>query len=139
MAFEMFESLYQKAFPFWEQISEEERNYIFENSVALTYPKGTIVHDSTECSGVFFIRSGCLRVYIMSEDGKDITLYRLHEGSMCMLSASCVLQTITFDVFIDAEDTCEFYVISGAAFTNLPSTHLFYSILLFSILLYSIL
>lgn len=52
----------------------------------------------------------------MSEEGKDITLYRLHKEDMCMLSASCVLQTITFDVFIDAEEDSECYVISGPAY-----------------------
>jgi CRP/FNR family transcriptional regulator len=65
-----------------------------------------------------FVRSGCLRVYIMSEEGKDITLYRLHPGEMCMLAASCVLQSITFDVFIDAEEDSECYVINGCALTR---------------------
>lgn len=53
---------------------------------------------------------------MMSEEGKDITLYRLQRGDMCMLSASCVLEAITFDVFIDAEEESECYVISGPAF-----------------------
>lgn len=116
MAREMFEPVFRDTFPFWNKIDEGERDYICNNTVALSYPKGANVHDSSECSGVFFIRSGCLRVYIMSEDGKDITLYRLHSGDMCMLSASCVLQSITFDVFIDAEEASECYVIGGPAF-----------------------
>lgn len=116
MAREMFEPVFRDTFPFWNKIDEGERDYICNNTVALSYPKGANVHDSSECSGVFFIRSGCLRVYIMSEDGKDITLYRLHSGDMCMLSASCVLQSITFDVFIDAEEASECYVIVGPAF-----------------------
>ena len=112
----MFEPVYKAMLPFWKDISEEEREHICKHSVALSYPKGTTLHDSTECSGVFFVRSGCLRVYIMSEEGKDVTLYRLHAGEMCMLSASCVLQSITFDVFVDAEEDSECYVISGPAF-----------------------
>ncbi len=118
MARAMFDPIYKELFPFWNNISEDDRDYICNNSVALTYTKGTNVHDSSECSGVFFIRSGCLRVYIMSEDGKDITLYRLHEGDICMLSASCVLTTVTFDVFIDAEENSECYIISGPAFAD---------------------
>ena len=54
----------------------------------------------------------------MSEEGKNITLYRLYPGDMCMLSASCVLQSITFDVMIDAEEDSECYVISGPAFAS---------------------
>lgn len=55
---------------------------------------------------------------MMSEEGKNITLYRLYPGDMCMLSASCVLQSITFDVMIDAEEDSECYVISGPAFAS---------------------
>ena len=89
----------------------------------MTYLKGTTIHDGTECSGVFFIRSGCLRVYLLSEKGKDITLYRLYAGDMCMLSASCVLQSITFDVMIDAEEDSECYVISGPAFVSVSEAN----------------
>ena len=53
----------------------------------------------------------------MSDEGKDITLYRLHPVDLCVLSASCVLETITFDVFVDAEEECECLVISGTAFS----------------------
>lgn len=56
---------------------------------------------------------------VLSDTGKEVTLYRLYSGDMCMLSASCVLQSITFDVFIDAEESSECYVISGPAFANI--------------------
>ncbi len=112
----MFEPIYCDIFPFWNGISENDREFICRNSVALTYPKGTHIHDGGECSGVILVRSGSLRLYIMSDEGKDITLYRLHSGDMCMLSASCVLQTITFDVFVDAEEDSECYIIGGPAF-----------------------
>ena len=98
----VFEGAYREIFPFWNAISESDRAFICKNSFALTYPKGTNIHDGNECSGVILVRSGSLRLYIMSEDGRDITLYRLHKGDICMLSASCVLQAITFDVFVDA-------------------------------------
>lgn len=111
-----FESVYIKAFPFWNVISETERAYILDNSTAATYTKGCHIHDSDECSGVILVRSGCLRAYMISEDGKEVTLYRLYPGDMCMLSASCVLQSITFDVFVDAEEDSQCIVISGPAF-----------------------
>lgn len=117
----LFEPVYRDIFPFWNEISESDRKFICRNSLALTYPKGTNIHDGNECSGVIFVCSGSLRLYMMSEDGKDITLYRLHKDDMCMLSASCVLQTITFDVFVDAEENSECYVISGSAFAEVSA------------------
>ena len=116
MARLMFEPIYREIFPFWDKISEADKEDICRGSLALTYKKGTTIHDGSECSGVILVRSGCLRVYIMSEEGKDITLYRLHHGEICMLSASCVLDTLTFDVFVDAEEDSECYVIPGCAY-----------------------
>lgn len=112
------EPVYQEIFPFWDKISEADRDIICQNSYAYTYPKGSNLHDGTECSGVILVQSGSLRLYIMSEEGKDITLYRLHKGDLCMLSASCVLDAITFDVFIDAEEDSECFIISGPAFAT---------------------
>lgn len=116
MAQANFASVYKDAFPFWNEIPDTEKDYICQNSSVYTYPMGTNVHDGDECSGVILVRCGSLRVYMLSESGKDITLYRLHEGDICMLSASCVLDAITFDVFIDADEDSECYSISGPAF-----------------------
>ena len=112
----MFEPVYRDIFPFWTEISQSDRDFICQNSYTFTYPKGKNVHDGSECSGVILVRGGSLRLFILSDEGRDITLYRLHKGDMCMLSASCVLEAITFDVFIDAEEDSECYVISGPAF-----------------------
>lgn len=116
MSERIFEAVYREIFPFWEKISDTDREYICQNSYSVTYPKGKNIHDGSECSGVIFVRSGSLRLYIMSDEGKDITLYRLHRGDLCMLSASCVLQAVTFDVFVDAEEDSQCCVIGGPAF-----------------------
>lgn len=118
-----FNSVYSNMLAFWNKISESEKEFICKNSADIVYKKGTTIHDSTECSGVIFVQSGCLRVYMMSEEGKAITLYRLYKGDMCMLSASCVLSAITFDVFIDAEEDSECYIINGPAFMKVSNNN----------------
>ena len=129
MSKECFESAYESLFPFWDKISAEDKRAVCENTVSVSYKKGVTIHDGNECLGMVFVKSGCLRVYIMSEEGKDITLYRLHPGEMCMLAASCVLQSITFDVFIDAEEDSECYVVNGCALSqvndNTPEVKIF--------------
>lgn len=120
MSLSMFDAVYKEIFPFWSEITQADREFICSNSLALSFPKGTNIHDGNdECSGVILVRKGSLRVYMMSDEGKDITLYRLHSGDMCVLSASCVLQSLTFDVFIDAEEDSECYVINGCAYKEI--------------------
>ena len=109
-------SVFEEMLPFWGVIPDEDKEYICQNSHAVTFPEGKNIHDGNECSGVILVRSGCLRLFMMSEEGRDITLYRLHKGDNCMLSASCVLDAITFDVFVDAQEDSECYVIGGPAF-----------------------
>ena len=111
-----FEAVYKDVFPFWGSILEADREYLCQNSDIFTYPKGKNINDGSECSGVILVHTVSLRLYMLSDEGKDITLYRLHKGDMCMLSASCVLEAITFDVFVDAEEDSKCCVISGPAF-----------------------
>ena len=114
----IFESVYRKYFPFWDHLSDDDRAAFCRSSVNIAYPAGTTIHDGSECTGVIIVKSGCLRLYILSEEGKEITLYRLFPGDICMLSASCVLQSITFDVFVNAEEDSECCVIGGCAFAD---------------------
>lgn len=114
-----FIKLYENYFPFWKNLSDKDKEYLYNSSSIVCFEKEQAVHDNMECSGVFIVKSGKLRLYMLSEDGKEITLYRLSPGDMCMLSASCVLQSITFDVYVSAEMPSECYVISGPAFSSL--------------------
>ncbi len=111
-----FQQFYKEYFPFWDSLKENDKEYLCENSSMVRFEKEQNIHNSTECTGVYIVKSGKLRLYMISEDGKEITLYRLLPGDICMLSASCVLQSITFDVYVDAEIPSECYMISSRAF-----------------------
>ena len=110
--------LFASTFPFWDKMSEPDKELFLRSSQSIKFKKGTNIHNGNECTGVILIRSGSLRLYILSEDGKEITLYRLFPGDMCMLSASCVLETVTFDVFVDSEENSDCVVLGGCAYED---------------------
>jgi len=114
-----FTSMYQNYFPFWDRLSDNDRATLCRSSVMVHYPKGTTIHDGSICTGVIIPTSGCLRIYMLSEEGKEITLYRLYPGDICILSASCVLHSITFDVIVDAEEDSDCCVVGGCAFAEI--------------------
>ena len=75
-------------------------------------PKGTIVHNgSADCIGVLVIKSGQLRSYIVSDEGKEVTLYRLLERDICLFSAACMMSSIRFEVTIETEKDSEVWLI----------------------------
>ena len=114
-----YASFYRAYFPFWERLDAKDQALLCENTTEVRFEKEQALHDNMGCSGLFIVQSGRLRIYIMSEDGKEITLYRLSRGELCMLSASCVLQSITFDVYVEAEEPSVCYRVSSAAFGDL--------------------
>lgn len=108
--------LFSDAFPFWDGLSDWDKDTFVKSSFQVKFNRGATVHDGGECTGVILIKSGCLRLYLLSDEGKEVTLYRLFPGEMCIFSASCVLDTITFDVFIDAEEDTECVIVGGCAY-----------------------
>ncbi|NLL62862.1 MAG: Crp/Fnr family transcriptional regulator [Ruminococcaceae bacterium] len=103
MDYATFEKIFLEYFPFYKDLSKEDQKLLCQNTQFISYKKGETVHTGADCLGSTLVYSGDLRVYMLSEEGKDITLYRLLEGDFCMLTASCVIQAITFDVCVDAE------------------------------------
>ena len=95
-------------FPFWDQLTPEEQEFLCRTTRPVKYQKGERVHSPVEnCVGILLLRTGQLRAYLLSEDGRDVTLYRLFPGEVCILSASCVLDSVNFDLYIDAEEDTE--------------------------------
>lgn len=111
---------------FWNKLNNKEKELIKNNVNNVTYKKGEILHNAdAECIGLILIKKGGLRVYILSEDGREVTLYRLSEGDSCVLSASCILNNITFDVVIDAEVDSEVLVINVGTFSKLNNENIY--------------
>ena len=110
--------LFRHTFPFWDSISEKDRETFVAVSHWINFEKGTNIHDGNECTGIILVKSGSLRLYMLSDEGKEITLYRLFSGDMCILSASCVFNSITFDVYVDCEEDSECVIIGGCAFED---------------------
>lgn len=111
---------------FWDKLDAVEINLLESNITKVYYHKGTNIHSTeSECIGVLLIKRGEFRVYILSEDGREITLYRLSQGDICILSASCVLNSITFDVHIEAEVETEAYLINIGTFSKISRQNVY--------------
>ncbi len=102
----------EKAFPFWENLNQEEQALAAESMASRKMQKGESMHRGCgECSGIVYVAKGQLRVYIVSEEGREVTLYRVHTGDLCVLSASCLMDAIVFDVLIEAVEETELVVL----------------------------
>ncbi len=99
-------------FPVFEKLNNREQELLAQSVVKRKVPAGTLLHNGSEyCMGLLVLISGQLRAYINSDEGREITVYRLFERDICLFSASCVMNSIQFDITISAEKETEFLII----------------------------
>ena len=107
-------------FPIFDKLSKADQEKLTSLASLRKVPQGTVVHyGGTDCLGLLVIRSGQLRSYISSDEGREITIYRLFERDICLFSASCIMQNIQFDITIAAEKETEFWVIPPSFYKEL--------------------
>ena len=98
--------------PFWSSLTEHEMETLRRSAFVRRYEKDAFVHSSdAECLGMLFVLSGEIRTYLLSEEGREVTLFRLYPGELCALSASCVISQITFDTQMTAGMDTEVLII----------------------------
>ena len=111
---------FENYLPIWNKLTKEHQDRLTSAAEPLHAKAGTVIHNgSMDCLGLLLILSGQLRVYTLSSEGREITLYRLFDHDICLFSASCVMPTIQFDVIIEAEKDSDMWVLPSCLFKEL--------------------
>lgn len=111
---------FQDCFPIWNKLTALQQNRILGSLISRKAEKGAIIHNgSMDCTGLLLIKSGLLRAYILSDEGREITIYRLFERDMCLFSASCIMRSIQFEITIEAEKDTELWVIPAEIYKSI--------------------
>ena len=108
---------FQSYFPIWDQLAPAHQELILGSLVRREVKKGAVLHNGdADCTGLLLVRSGQLRAYILSEEGREITVYRLFDRDLCLFSASCMLKSVQFSVVIQAEKDTSLWVIPAEVY-----------------------
>ena len=111
---------FEHYFPIWNKLNKEQRERIRSVSELQKFKAGAVLHDGgPDCLGMLLVRSGQLRAYLLSDEGREVTISRFFEMDMCLFSASCVMPNMQFDIFIEAEKDTEVWVIPACLYQNL--------------------
>ena len=112
--------------PIWDNLSKDEQTRLANAAITVKQKKDTTVFASDfQCVGMLMVQTGTLRVYMMSDDGKEISLYRISDGEICIMAAACVLRSITFDVYIEAMTDCEFTKIPSDVVSDIMKNNVY--------------
>lgn len=119
------QTLLSQRLPFWFDLSAKEQTAVVAHTRYVRFSKGDQVRNPSAPAGVMLVLSGSLRAYILSDEGKQITLFRVGEQESCVLAASCALSMITFDVFLDATSDAELLIIDPVFFAQLVESNVY--------------
>ena len=107
-------------FPVFKQLTPAQQALVSQSVVSRNAKKGELVHNgSLDCAGLLIVESGQLRAYILSDEGREITLYRLFDHDICVFSASCIIRSIQFEVMIEAEKETRVWFIPPMVYKKL--------------------
>ena len=99
-------------FPVWNKLTPQQQSKLKAAVFMRDVPAGMVIHNGgADCMGLVLVQSGRLRSYILSEEGREITIYRLFERDMCLFSASCMIKNMQFDVTVEAERDSKIWII----------------------------
>lgn len=118
---------YLSHLPYWGDLNEAERKAVAQHAVVRHYAKGSILHSGggNACLGMIYVLHGRLRTYLLSEEGREITLFRLEAGDPCVLSAACVVSQLTFDTQMEVETDCDLLIVGAAVFKKLTEENIY--------------
>ncbi len=109
-------------FPVWKKLDPIHQKTLLENASFMSAPKGTLLHNGdADCIGVMLVLEGQLRVYMMSEEGKEVSLYRIFQRDMCLFSASCMMDSIQFETFVETDKDTTFWLIPAFVYKKVMS------------------
>ena len=108
---------FQSYFPIWDKLAPGHQEMLLDSLTERNVKKGAVIHNGdVDCTGLLLVRSGQLRAYILSDEGREITVYRLFDRDLCLFSASCMMRSVQFDLTIEAEKDTRLWVIPAEVY-----------------------
>ena len=112
-------------FPVFSKLTPQQQQMVLDYTAIRTVPAGTVVHNgAVECTGFLLVRSGQLRAYTLSSEGREVTIYRLFDHDCCLFSASCIMASLQFEVIIETEKDSEIFIIPPSVYQKLMNESL---------------
>ena len=103
----------------FDKLTKSQQDALASAAFVRKFRKSEILHNgSQDCTGLILVLFGQIRAFTISDDGREITMYRLFERDICLFSAACIMNSIQFDITITAEKDAEVLVIPSEVYKS---------------------
>ena len=115
----MFDQL--SRFPLLDELSAAGRSRLAAATRHVTLePHAQVLQRGDEVAGAYLVERGALRVYYVSAEGREGTLYWIDPGQSCILALNCLFSRLAYPAWVEADSTeTEVAVIAGDTYREL--------------------
>jgi len=101
-----------------------ELDAVAGQAIAMTAPAGALMFDTGHaCQALPLVLSGSIRVFKRAESGREISLYRVRQGELCIVTISCLLGADAYPATGVAETEVTAIALPRPLFLRLTETH----------------
>ncbi len=108
--------------PYWDELTPEERLLLEQQSIELKYRKGKYINMVTLDAGILIVCQGRLRVSVVSEEGREITL-NIHKPKTIAPLITNPIPDIPFHFAMEAEEDLTLLIVPESLCTTLRRAH----------------
>ena len=104
-------------FPVLAQLPAHDRSILFSAGQIIEVPEEQmLMQQRQQCQFVPFVISGILRIYKLSPNGREMTLYRTVSGETCLASIACQLTGEEFPAMAQVEEAAVLFMVPAAVY-----------------------
>ncbi len=104
--------LIEKYFPVLSKLEQPQREIIYSAGQYVELPAGQmLMQQNQQCLYLPFVIKGCLRVFSLAANGREMTLFRSGPGDTCLLSIACQMKNQDFPALAEVETAAGLFML----------------------------
>lgn len=110
-------------FPSLADLSADSRTLLETSAKRVVCAGGTpLVARGDLVTGAYLVEKGALRVYYVSSEGREGTLYWVEPGQSCILALNCMFSRLAYPAWVESEGATEVTIVPGEVYRRLFAT-----------------
>ena len=109
------------ALPIWDDLNETQRQTLLRGTIEQVLSGGTLLKEE---GGMLMLLKGSIRVYLLSEEGREVTLFHLRPEDVCTLGIAGVSEQLPFVPQMVVEEDCQFLMTQVSDLKSLAEENL---------------
>ena len=116
------------ALPFWDHLNHAEKDLLQNNAYIRSFDRDSyIIHSKAgEDIGLMMLIEGRIRAFLLSPDGREITLFSLHDQSICIFSVLSLFNQLSFQVFLTSDFCSKVLIVNMSIMEQLMRNNLYF-------------